>query len=358
MQASGATVASLAAGEHEVTYAAVNGWTAPAKEKVTIKENATLELTRAYTAAPAVPTLVVEPATLTIGPNDLTGTFEVWNGGAGTLAFTVAATDGTWYTVDVADGTSTGPTNKTLVTVTVGATGAKAADATGTVTVSAVINGATSTAAVGLSKVPNYFTQAVTGGFPLGFSSLTFTPSDDSLSGYTMAVNDEVTVYPIDPAGGDIVDFTSTDVQEIELSGQLFPFYGVDYDSVFVDSYGFVTFDQLPVNTGGGQTLENHFADVRVSALTSADAGSGGEVTAKLDTEKLAITYSGVPTETGKQGSGNNFQIGLFFNGTIVLSYLDIVAEGGIIGLSNGGGLPANFVPSNLTTSYNTTSLP
>jgi len=58
------------------------------------------------------------------------------------------------------------------------------------------------------------------------------------------------------------------------------------------------------------------------------------------------VTWENVP-EFGTTDS-NTFQVELRFDGTIVISFLDLAASDGLAGLSAGGGLPRDFEPSDL----------
>jgi hypothetical protein len=44
----------------------------------------------------------------------------------------------------------------------------------------------------------------------------------------------------------------------------------------------------------------------------------------------------------------NNFQIELFYDGRIRMTWLDLATAGGVAGLSRGNGVPVNYTPSDL----------
>ena len=71
----------------------------------------------------------------------------------------------------------------------------------------------------------------------------------------------------------------------------------------------------------------------------------GGEVSVKRLPDRIAVTWQAVP-EFGTT-TLNHFQIEVFFDGRIRITLLGITAVDGLIGLSRGAGVPANFVESN-----------
>ena len=101
--------------------------------------------------------------------------------------------------------------------------------------------------------------------------------------------------------------------------------------------------------------LGGHFGSPKVSGLP-VDALLGGEVSVLQTEEAVVVTYDDVPTKgaTPVPGNLNDFQIELFFDGTIRVSYVDADPDAsGVIGLSfgNGDGVnpPDGFVESDLT---------
>jgi hypothetical protein len=76
---------------------------------------------------------------------------------------------------------------------------------------------------------------------------------------------------------------------------------------------------------------------------------AAGKVSWKQLTDRAAISYEAVPI-FGSSTQTNSFQIELFFDGRIRITYLSLSAPGGLAGLSAGAGQPANFVPSDFTT--------
>jgi len=159
-------------------------------------------------------------------------------------------------------------------------------------------------------------------------------------SGY-FASRSPVTEFPTDPAGGTVLPLGDDHYFEVALQdGAQVSLFGKSYSSVFVGSNGYVTF-------GSGDSelspsAESHFALPRVSALmTDLNPGNGGTVTSKQMADHLAVTFDQVFTFGGV--GENSFQIQLFFDGRIAITMLDIEADYGVIGLSEGKGLPSEF---------------
>ena len=72
----------------------------------------------------------------------------------------------------------------------------------------------------------------------------------------------------------------------------------------------------------------------------------GGKVSWKQLADRVVVTFQDVPKNYS--GKLNSFQIEMFFDGTLRLTHLDIAIGDGLVGLSRGGGTPAEFAESNL----------
>jgi len=160
-------------------------------------------------------------------------------------------------------------------------------------------------------------------------------------------------------AGARITEFT-TDLQlphtppddgfaQLSFSqGFSFKFYGTTYTSVFIGTNGFLTF-----GAGSGDPEESvssflseqpriaalwHDLDVTPSRLPSADDG----IFAKQLADRLVITWKRVPVFNTQQF--NTFQIVIFSDGRIILSYNGISASSALVGVSpgNNSGQPNN----------------
>ena len=144
-------------------------------------------------------------------------------------------------------------------------------------------------------------------------------------------------------AGCDVVDLTGLgddDSQEVAI-GFSFNFQGVDYDSVFVGSNGYLTF-------GTGDTdLSETVVDLlnqepRIAALWGdLDPSSAGSVSCANNTvDSMTVSFAGVP-HFGRT-DGNNFDITLNSDGSVVIAYGMVAVTDGLAGVSPGLGLAAD----------------
>jgi hypothetical protein len=192
--------------------------------------------------------------------------------------------------------------------------------------------------------IPNYFTEQFSNGIDLDGHKLTFTPNG-SVDFYSACI-EPITALPTDPAGGTAITLTDDDEQEIVLTGgETVSLYGVDYSSFWVVSNGYVTF--TGGETGYDESYAAHFSVARVSALfDDLTSVSAGTISYQQLPDRAVATWQDVPEITG---GANTFQIELFFDGTITISYLGISCSDAIAGLSDGSGLSSVFYPTDLS---------
>lgn len=191
----------------------------------------------------------------------------------------------------------------------------------------------------------DYFTQLFgSAAFDLDNRALTLTP-DGSANFYSACIS-SATSLPTDPGGGNVLDLADDGSQRIYLSGgsQVW-LYGVGYTSLYVNSNGHLTFDV--VDSDFSPSIPDHFRAPRVAALfDDLDPGSGGVISWRRLSDRIAVTFMGVPQFS--QGDSNTFQVELFFDGTIRLTYVGIDSNDALVGVSAGLDVPIEFVESNL----------
>jgi len=202
-------------------------------------------------------------------------------------------------------------------------------------------NGAT----VSISVV-EYFTELFdSANNDMDNKSFTFIP-DGSACFYTLC-RAAAAGFQIEP--DDHTTLTLGDDDSLLLSladGKQVGLYGSAFGSFRIGSNGYITFDAD--DTNGAETLEDHFAIMRISALfDDLDPSAGGEISWKQLTDRVVVTFINIP-EAGAANS-NSFQIEMFFEGTIRITYLNIDAADGLAGLSDGASLPADFVQTDLS---------
>ena len=189
---------------------------------------------------------------------------------------------------------------------------------------------------------PDYFTEVFDpwDDHPndLANMSLTFTP--DGLPSYYSVCRAVASSFPSDPTGGTVLA-TGDSNAVVTLSGSQVSLYGVTTNSFYVGKSGTISFG----NENGNTLLENHFNQIRVSALF-VDLYSG-QVTWRQLLDRVAITWLNVTDFDS--GGQNSFQVELFFDGRIRITWLDISPISGVVGLSRGTGIPADFVESDVS---------
>lgn len=292
---------------------------------------------------------VVDPLT---GEYETEWQFEVWNKGAKNtvLVFALSA-DQPWIQLDPpGGGQSTGPKDKVTVTVTIDRSYSDLAKTYEFAQGSILVDSSVARRTVGVTTAPNFFSEFFDGDIDLDGLALTFRPNGGpSFYGQSKTPIDE---FPTDPTGGLLLDFDifGDPIRAGLFGNETVPFYGLHYDTLYIGSEGWISFGEAgqPPTTFGA-----HFSVPQISGLPVDATQPGSMVSYLQDAEKLVITYENVATQ-GAPGSPNNFQIELFFDGTIQISYLGIdPAITGIVGLSvgaaTGGVPPADFIPSDLT---------
>ncbi|HPO15038.1 MAG TPA: DUF1565 domain-containing protein [Candidatus Hydrogenedentes bacterium] len=191
----------------------------------------------------------------------------------------------------------------------------------------------------------NYFTELFEGDFDLSNTGILLTP-DGSGSFYSACIETHLT-YPTLPEGGTPIFLGDDGSAQITLNDSAtVSLFGQSYGDVYVGSNGYLTF------TGPNETylesLENHFAMPQVSAFfDDLDPTQGGAVSWKQLADRVAFTWSAVP-QHGLDDI-NQFQIEMFFNGNIRITYLRVDTGDGLAGVSEGLGVPVDFVESDLS---------
>ncbi len=181
--------------------------------------------------------------------------------------------------------------------------------------------------------------------FDLAFRSIVFTP-DLAGTSYSGQVQ-EISKLPTDPTGGTNLVLGDDDFALVKLSSPIkVSIYGNSFTGFYVGSNGYITFDEGDQKYS--ESLENHFNKLRVSALfRDLNPSSGGQVSWKYMIDRVAVTWQNVPEYSSS--NTNTFQIELFYNGNIRLSWLAVAAERGIVGLSDGLGVPPDFQETDLS---------
>ena len=198
--------------------------------------------------------------------------------------------------------------------------------------------------------VPDFFTEQFSAGLDLVGQMLTFVPNGATIDQYDACVEPlPGGALPTDPAGGTALaladdtptSFTLNDGATVEL-------YGQSYGTVHVGMNGYVTFNDG--DSSYSESFSAHFSSPRVAALfDDLNPTVSGEISWRQLDDRVAITWSDVAEYSTT--NSNDFQIELFFDGTIRLSWLQIDVQDAIVGLSAGNGLDPDFLASDLSDS-------
>lgn len=191
-------------------------------------------------------------------------------------------------------------------------------------------------------SVSDYFVEHFTGGadaFDLENKSVTFTPSGGSAA-YGAEVQD-ISQLPTNPTGGTNLTLGDDAFALVKLVGSVrVSIYGSSFTSFYVGSNGYVTFTEGDQDYS--ESLQDHFDTLRVSSLfRDLNPSGGGKISWKQLADRVAVTWENVP-QYGSNNS-NTFQIALFFDGRIQIAWAGVDARQGIVGLSDGLGVPPDF---------------
>lgn len=260
-------------------------------------------------------------------------TFEVWSRTATPIEFSVVPKE-SWIRCTPTMGQSTGPDDRVTVKVTID--DAKALFYEGTITV--ISNGGN--VSIKVKTDPDYFTEYFNeNDNDLRNLSILWTAADTP-DYYVASVTPGVEAFPSDTNDGtDLTEFLldgSDPVGVTLLDGKTMTVYGESYSTVYVGSDGYLAFGEGADVARADQTLPYHFGTVGISAFfANFDIEAGGAVTWRQFHDRVAFTFAAVP-EAGKPETSNSFQVELFFNGDIRVTYLEMDIARGIAGLSAG----------------------
>lgn len=175
--------------------------------------------------------------------------------------------------------------------------------------------------------------------------TLTFRP-DGSCSYYALCSN-PATAFPVDANGRTIVSLGDDDYIAVPLlHGAHINFYGESYDTFYIGSNGYITFRSGDYRHS--ENLTDHFDLPRIAGLfDDLDPSADGTISYKQLYDRVVVTFENVPEFSSSRLS--SFQIEMRFNGKLRITWLNIDAPDGLIGLSDGYGLSPYFRESDLS---------
>lgn len=177
---------------------------------------------------------------------------------------------------------------------------------------------------------------------------LLLTPANNA-NGYFACTTAGVTDYPVDSILSTVVNLGDDAYVEVPLAdGKQVVLYGVSYDRVFIGSNGYLTFTEG--DTQNKESSENHFRIPRVSGLfDNLKPNEGGQIWWKQMDDRFVVTYHEVRVDGNFTDDTASFQIEMFFDGRIAITWLNVEAYDGLAGISAGNGVPEGFKESDLS---------
>jgi alpha-tubulin suppressor-like RCC1 family protein len=200
-----------------------------------------------------------------------------------------------------------------------------------------------------VTNPPDWFTEWFDGSphtNDIAYQMFTFTP-DASANSYTVC-RLPVNAFPTDPTGGTTVFLTDDSYAQVTLTGtNTVAIYNRRTNVFFIGSNGYLTMDSA--DTTWTASYANHFNRPRVAGVfRDLNPGAGGTVSWQQLGDRVAVTYQNVLQYNSTYA--NSFQMELFFDGRIRLTYLQLGSSDGLVGLSAGLGQPTLFTPSDFST--------
>ena len=169
----------------------------------------------------------------------------------------------------------------------------------------------------------------------LDFSQVAFLP--DGEGGYRVCHEDEVFALPVPAAGGSAVAAGDNNSKPLPLNGRSFPFFGAEVSEIDLGPNGYLVMgDNDDVGFPNPCDL---LAKPRIAAvMADLRPDLGGDVYTHLLDDRLVVTFDNVPENTS--GEKSTFQIELYNDGKIRITYLAIGAPAFATGLSASDAIP------------------
>ncbi len=169
-----------------------------------------------------------------------------------------------------------------------------------------------------------------TGKMDLTNTRLTFIPDPSSPQRYRVC-SEKITDWSINPYGGQKIHLYDNDFKEINIAEHRVFLYGTPYSKFFIGSNGYITF--VSGDCDNSPVALKHFQIPRVALFYANFASfSEGMITCEQMRDRIVVSYICV--------NNNNMQAELGYDGIIRLTWLSMDLRKGIVGLSNGQGVP------------------
>ena len=179
----------------------------------------------------------------------------------------------------------------------------------------------------------------------IAFRRFTFTP--DASTNFYSVCQEVANAFPTDPTGGTPLILADDSFATVTLSGtNTVAIYGTRTNVLFIGSNGYLTMNDGDITYN--DTAAAHFNLPRISGLFhDLNPEVGGTISRKELDDRFVVTYQNI-SQYGS-GQGNNFQIEMFFDGRLRITWLSVGCLNGLVGLSAGTGVPPVFVESDLS---------
>jgi hypothetical protein len=193
--------------------------------------------------------------------------------------------------------------------------------------------------------IPDYFTEQFNGNFDLDNFCILFHP--DGSGSHYRACGGEQTEFFVDPSTATTLSLADDGSQHIYLGdSRAVELYGLGYSSFYVNANGSITF-----SSGDGEyeeTLPGHFGQPRIAPLfDDLNPETGGRISWQQLDDRAVVTYENLPEWSSS--NLNSFQVEMFFDGDLRVTWLRIDSNDSIVGLSGGDGLPGDYDASDLS---------
>jgi hypothetical protein len=179
--------------------------------------------------------------------------------------------------------------------------------------------------------------------FNLEYTTLTFTP--DATGSYAVC-RQPAASFPSSTANATTLGNLYNDNTELTLSGgKQFKFFGNNYSSFRLFENGFITFSDAGAFAWPYlYNLYQHFEYPRISGLpTDYLLFNDGRLSWQQFSNRVAVTWEKAYISEIDDDGTNNFQIEMFFDDRIRITYLKCDSRHNLTGLSRGGGRPTYF---------------
>jgi len=191
---------------------------------------------------------------------------------------------------------------------------------------------------------PRYLTEEFDGGtFDIENTTTEFTP--DGSGFYYAMCSSTAAELPTDPTGGIVLPLGNDDSLPVTPS-QSISLFGEDYSSFQVNANGNITFGVS--DNIYNETITAHMSKPRIAGVfDDLDLRSSGTVSWKELADRVAVTYEDAPL----YGSSDTvtFQVEIFFDESIHITWLTVQSSSCIVGLSNGAGVPFDYEDMDLS---------